>query len=376
MHKRLLSVLIPVCALAGLIMSPLRESPQAARVLGQPTVPACGVAAATASPAISATPGMHVTTPVPAGSARLQHLADIPLPGDTSRFDYQSFDPVTGQLYISHMDAGQLVVFDTTTQTVTGTVDDLPTVTGVLVVPELHRVFAAVAGDHQVAVIDTQALRVVARVGTIGFPDGLAYAPQARQVFVSDESGGGELVIDAVTNQIVTTIDIGGEAGNTHYDAGSGCIVVAVQTQNQLVVVDPTTDQVVGKYEVKSGCQGPHGFLIDAPHRLAFVTCEGNATLLVVDLATMGVTATFATGDGPDVLAFDPGWGRLYVASEAGTVSIFDERGDTLHAVGDYRAPHAHSVAVDPATHLVYLPLEDIDGRPVLRIMAPMQPGN
>ena len=33
--------------------------------------------------------------------------------------------------------------------------------------------------------------------------------------------------------------------------------------------------------------------------------------------------------------------------------------------------PHAHSVCVDPATHLVYLPLENVGGRPVLRIMEP-----
>jgi hypothetical protein len=31
--------------------------------------------------------------------------------------------------------------------------------------------------------------------------------------------------------------------------------------------------------------------------------------------------------------------------------------------------PHAHSVAVDPRTHLLYFPLQDIGGRPVLRIM-------
>ncbi len=376
MRRGVLSALIAIIVIIRVVLFPHLASPQAAHVLGPAKVPACNVAATTASPTISATPGMHGTTPVPAGSARLQHLADIPLPGYTSRFDYQNLDSTTGRLYISHMDAGQLVVFDTTTQTVTGTVDDLPTVTGVLVVPELHRVFAAVAGDHQVAVIDTRDLRVIARLGTIGFPDGLAYAPQTRQVFVSDESGGGEVVIDAVTNQVVTTIDIGGEAGNTHYDAGSGCIVVAVQTQNQLVVVDPTTDQVVGKYEVKNGCQSPHGFLIDAPHRLAFVTCEDNATLLVVELTTMQVTATLATGDRPDVLAFDPGLNMLYVASEAGVVFIFDARGGTLDPVGDYRAPHAHSVAVDPATHLVYLPLEDIDGQPVLRILAPPNPGS
>jgi len=190
-----------------------------------------------------------------------------------------------------------------------------------------------------------------------------------EQVFVSDEAGGGELVIDATTNNVVTTIDMGGEAGNTHYDPGSGCILVAVQNVNQLAVIDPTADRLVARYDVGADCQTPHGFLIDAPRRQAFVSCEDNATVLVVDLQTMTVTATYPVGEGPDVLAFDPGWRRLYVASESGVVSIFDVGERSLTPIAAYEAPHAHSVAVDPDTHLVYLPLENVEGKPVLRIL-------
>jgi DNA-binding beta-propeller fold protein YncE len=303
-------------------------------------------------------------------------VADVPLHGAAARFDYQSLDATTGRLYIAHMGAGQLVVVDTRAQEVIGTVGDLPSVTGVLAIPELHRVYAAVAGAHEVAVIDARTLTVVARLGEIGFPDGLAYDPQARQVFVSDESGGGEVVIDAATNRVLTTIDIGGEAGNTQVDPGSGCIVVAVQSRNELVAIDPKGDKVVGRYPLSNDCQGPHGFTLDAADRRAFVTCEDSAVLLDVDLTTMQVVATFPVGKGPDVLAFDAGWGRLYVASEAGTVSIFDARTGALHPAGEYTAPHAHSVAVDPATHRVYLPLENVDGRPVLRILEAVPPAN
>jgi len=290
--------------------------------------------------------------------------------------EYQSLDPATGRLYVARMGAGQLVVVDTRTRKVVGTVGDLPTVTGVLVVPELDRVYAAVAGAHEVAVIDAETLTVLARLGTIDFPDGLAYAPQVGQVYVSDESGGGELVIDADSNTVVTMIDIGGEAGNTQYDAESGCVLVAVQTRNQLVAIDPRRDAVVGRYPMTEECKGPHGFTLDTVARHAFVSCEDSAVLLDVDLTTMQVSATYPVGDGPDVVAFDPGWKRLYVASESGTVSVFDERNGALEPVGAYEAPHAHSVAVDPATHLVYLPLENVDGRSVLRIMSATQPAN
>jgi len=304
----------------------------------------------------------------------LHPIVDVPLPGAATRFDYQSLDETTGRLVIAHMGADQIVVFDTATQQVVGTVGDVTTPTGVLAVPELGRIFAAAAGSGDIAIIDADRLAVIAHVGQIGFPDGLDYVPAVKQLFVSDESGGGELVIDATTNDVVMTIDIGGEAGNTHYDPGSGCILVAVQSQNQLAVIDPTIDRLVGRYDLDVGCETPHGFLVDAPRRQAFVTCEDSATLLVVDLRTMAVTATYPVGDSPDVLAFDPGWRRLYVASESAIVSIFAEVEQSLAPVGAYVAPHAHSVAADPRTHRVYLPLENVDGKPVLRVLAPAPP--
>ena len=58
--------------------------------------------------------------------------------------------------------------------------------------------------------------------------------------------------------------------------------------------------------------------IIWTPSRRAFITCEGNAALVVVDLNTARILATDTVGDVPDVLAFDAGWQRLYVASRAG----------------------------------------------------------
>ncbi len=331
---------------------------------------ACGGGGATpTAPPSTSSPAAAPASP-PA-TPPLRPVADLPLPGGATRFDYQQFDPASGRLYVAHMGDGALLVIDVATHTVVGSVAGLPGVTGVLALPDLGKIYASVTGDQRVAAIDAKTLAVSARLGSIGFPDGLAYAPSSHQVFVSDESGGGELVIDANTDRIVTTIDLGGTAGNTHFDPGSGCVLVAVQTRDELAAIDPTTDSIAARYPLDPDCQGPHGFLIDAPRRLAFVTCEENAKLFVVDLTAMRVTGTFPVGDGPDVQALDPGLGRLYVASESGTVSVFDERGGGLASAGDYRAPHAHSVAVDPATHLVYLPLENVNGKPVLRIMSP-----
>src|SRR6266511_3579750 len=70
----------------------------------------------------------------------------------------------------------------------------------------------------------------------------------------------------------------------------------------------------------------------------------------------MRVTAAYRVGRSPDALAFDLGLGRLYVGSESGTVTVFAERAGRLVRLGAGVMPHAHAVAVDPRTYLVYLP--------------------
>ena len=307
----------------------------------------------------------------PRGPLRL--LQDIPLPGPANRFDYQSVDPVVGRLYISHMNAGRVVVFDLDSSKVVAEVAGTPRVTGIWAVPPHHMVYASAAGQHEVVGIDDRTLKIVAHVGGIHFPDGIAYAPAEHKVFVSDESGDADVVIDARTNKKLSTIALGGEAGNTHYDSVSHCILVAVQTKNQLVAIDPATERIMARYDIP-GSDHPHGFTLDEPGRLAFITGEGNARLQVFDLRTMRVLSAHRVGDDPDVLAWDAGWRRLCVASESGVVSVFEVDGTEVRSVGEVRAPHAHSVSIDPRTHRVYLPLENVGGQPVLRVMTPQAP--
>jgi DNA-binding beta-propeller fold protein YncE len=303
--------------------------------------------------------------------ALLQTVADLPLPGHATRFDYQSFDRATNRLYISHMGDGTLLVVDTRGRRVVAELHGFPVVTGVRVVPELHRLFASVTHTHEVIAVDTEALKIVAHIPDGDFPDGLAYAPEVRKVYVSDESGGHETVIDALANRVVHTIDLGGEIGNTQYDGVSRHIFANVQTRNDLVEIDPATDSIVARHALAGG-KSPHGLHIVAPARLAFAACEGDAKLLVIDMETWKVTQVLDTGGEPDVLAFDDALGVLYVATESEIVSVFHLEGKSLEKRGDARVGRdAHSVAVDPATHEVYFPLKNVDGRPLLRIMKP-----
>jgi DNA-binding beta-propeller fold protein YncE len=304
-------------------------------------------------------------------SGPLRTVADITMPGPPVRFDYQSFDAGSGRLYIAHMNADHLVLFDTSTRKVFANIGGFTRVHGVWVVPELARVFASVTGEHEVAAVDTQTLRTVAKVGPINYPDGIAYAPGPKRVFVSDEHGSVDAVIDAQTNDLIKKIQLGGGAGNTIYDPTSQRILVAVHEKNDLAVIDPVKLEIIGRYPLP-GLKEPHGIALDVVNRLAFVAGAGNHMLAVVDLTDMKVLGAYPVGDDPDVLAFDPGLKQLYVSAESGEVWVYRENGESLVEVGHFSMPHAHTVCVDPKTHLVYFPLENIGGHPVLRIMEPV----
>jgi len=329
------------------------------------------------SNAASASPSSPVSSTDGNGAAALtanlplRTLSDVPLSGGTTRLDYQSLDSENGRLYIAHLGSDLMTVFGVNKQTIIGDVKDLKRVHGVLAVPELHRVYASATGSNELAVIDDSKLQVIARAPAGDYPDGVAYAIKANKIYVSDLHGKTDTVIDAKTNQVVTTIALGGGAGNTQYDSVSEHIFVTVHGKNELAEIDPNKDRVIGRYPLP-GCRGSHGLNIDSEHRLAFVACEENAKLAVFDLDAKKMTAIHPVGADPDVLAFDRGLGRLYVSAESGVISIFDRRGRNLEKIGEgFFAANAHTVAVDQRTHRVYFPLQNVGGKPVLRIAVP-----
>ena len=307
----------------------------------------------------------------PEGNGLLKKVVDIPLPGGATRFDYQSLDAAAGRLYFSHMGDGRLMVFDVHAEKLVTNLPGFPTMTGVLAVPSLKRVYGSVTANHEVAVVDTESLNVIARIPDGKFPDGLAFSPETKKLYVSDESGGVETVIDTVSNQKLRAIPLGGEAGNTQYDPTAHLIYVAVQTKNQFVAIDPQTDKIVARYDLKKG-RHPHGFYINGSENRAYISCQDDNKLIVFNLETHTEEEVFPVESDPDVLAFDPELHLLYVACESGGVSMFKTEGGKLSKLGDAPVgPNSHTVAVDPATHKVYFPLKNINGKPLLRIMVP-----
>ena len=300
-------------------------------------------------------------------------FATVPLPGPPGRFDYQSLDSRTGLLYIAGLGRNSLLVLNTRTKQLVADLPGFPHAHGVLVVPSLHRVYVTVSPKGRsrtghLAVVDTDSFRTIAMIPTGLHPDGLDRDPATGRLFVSNEWGNSLTVIDIRSNRPIGTVPLGGEVGNTRLDAATGQIVSLVQSTGDLVNINPSTLKIVQRIPLP--CHWPHSlFLLVHPHR-AFVTCEKDDRLLSVNLDNEKISPPLSTGEKPDVLAWDPEDRRLFVASESGIVSVYQEQAGRLSEISSqFLGTAAHTILFDPENRQLYLPLENAGGRPVLRIL-------
>jgi YVTN family beta-propeller protein len=304
-------------------------------------------------------------------AGELKRLASIELPGPSGqRFDYLTIDYDDHYLFCAHLGAGKLYVIDLQTNKVVKTISDLPGIEGIEYAPDVKKVYTSNWHEDQIGVIDVKTLEIIKKIPTESKPDGSAYAVPFHKLYVSDERAKAVAVVDTTRDEVVRMLRFDSETGMPQYDPVAKKIYVNLQDQNALAVINPENDQVVGTHRAGK-CKGNHGMVLDAEHRRAFLACEENSLLTVLDLDTFEPIAYFSLPGGADVVKFDPGLNRIYVACYSGVISVFEQK-DPQHyrKVGDVGVAHAvHSIAVDTETHRVYAPEQEQDGIPVARLM-------
>src|SRR5215472_4454394 len=294
---------------------------------------------------------------------------DLPGPGG-KRFDYLTIDANDGYLISAHLAADQTYVIDLATNKVVATVTDTPGAEGVEYVPELKKFYTSNAHDNTIGVVDLRQMKVIKKLKTESKPDGSAYAAPFHKLYISDERGKAEAIVDVAKDEIVKTLRFDSETGMPQYDPVARKVYVNLQDQNIFAVIDPLTDQVSGRYPVGK-CKGNHGMTLDPEHHRAFLSCEENNLMTVFDLDKHEPIAYLEMADGPDVIKFDPGLRRIYVACYSGAISVFhQDDADHYRKLEDFRVQHAvHTVAVDLKTHRLYTPEQEEDGKPVARMV-------
>ena len=300
----------------------------------------------------------------------LKPAGAIELPGPKGkRFDYLTIDYDRSLLLSTHLGAGLLYAIDTRTNKLVKTFENLPGIEGVEIAPDVKKAYTSNWHENKIGVLDLEQMKLIRKIPTESKPDGIAYAAPFHKIYVSDERAHAEAVVDVTKDEIVTVLHFNSETGNPRYDPVSKRVYVNLQDKNVIAEIDPATDKEVAEYPVGK-CQGNHGMALDSEHRLAFLSCEGNDLMTVFRLDTHQPIAFFPQAKGGDVIAYDPGLKRIYVACYDGFISVFQED-DPAHfrKLGDVPvARKVHSLAVDVNTHRVYAPQQEENGAPAARI--------
>jgi DNA-binding beta-propeller fold protein YncE len=301
----------------------------------------------------------------------LKKIGMIDLPGKSGkRFDYLTIDYKHHYLLSAHLGADVLYVIDTKTNKLVKMITGTPGIEGVEYVQELNKVYTSNWKDQTIGVIDMNKMEVIKKIPAMEKPDGSAYASHFKKLYVSDERAKTLIVIDVNTDEIIKKISFKSETGMPQYDSVTKKIYLNLQDENIFVVINPETDNVIGRYPV-GNCKGNHGMALDMEHRLAFLSCEGNDQLTVLNLDTYTPVAFLKMASGADVVKYDPGLKRIYVACYDGFISVFHED-DPAHFTKQEDFPvekRVHSLAVDVFTHRVYTPEQEEDGRSVSRMI-------
>jgi YVTN family beta-propeller protein len=275
-----------------------------------------------------------------------------PLPGDGG-WDYLSVDPAARLLYQSR--ATHVAIVDMASGKIVGDIADTPGVHGIALAADLGRGYISAGITNRVKVFDLRTRAVIDNIAVGTKPDAILYDPYSHRVVAFNGGSDDASVIDTVTNAVVATIELGGGPEFARSD-GTGHIFVNLEDKNQLAVIDMATLKVTARWALP-GCDGPSGLALDVAHQRSFSVCS-NAAMTILDTHDGRAVATLPIGHGVDGAEFDPSLQDAFSSNGEGTLTVVHESDPEHFAVIQTlaTAKGARTLALDPATHRLYLP--------------------
>lgn len=290
----------------------------------------------------------------------------IRVPDTKKGFDYLEVDRPLKRLLADHTRNGTLDVFDLPDGKLRKSVP-VGTAQGVAVDADRNKYYVTVSDKKDLAIIDRQTLEVVDQISLPDAPDSLVYNPKNGLVYVDRDDGNDVWVVDPTAKKIVETVSIPTGPEYVVYDPASDRIYQNIKSTPLMVVIDPSTNKPIGTWSTEPA-QKPHGLAIDSETKRLFVA-GANGKLAVLDVASGKVLSSADILPGVDQIAFDSGSKRIYCASGRAGLSVLEETETGVKSLGNVATPAgAHTLAVDPDTHAVWIAYAKEDEAYVARL--------
>jgi len=277
----------------------------------------------------------------------------VPLTGTQGKFDFIKIDASRNRLLACHTGNGSLDVIDLVSSAL---IKSVPTgaAQGVAIDEAGGRYFVSVSKPPQLVVVDANALTITATIPLPGPADLDAYDATTKRVFVCNDANPELWLINPDTKELLFTYTYPSKGlEDLAFDAGDAHLVQNFKEASLLGEINPTTGELLAKWPT-SPALNPHGLAMTGPNSV--LVSGGVGTLVLIDLTTGQVLSSAAIAPKVDEVAYDLTFHRAYCASGEGSISVVALDGNKLKSLGNVSSsPGAHSVAVDPRTHAVWI---------------------
>jgi DNA-binding beta-propeller fold protein YncE len=285
-------------------------------------------------------------------------FVDFPAHVGSGGFDHAAVDGPRDRLYVAHTANDAVDVVNLAARRYLGSIPGLTAVAGALVAEQAGLVFTSNRGENTVGIVTATEPREVVKVGVGMRPNGLAYDPGRGRLLVAhvgDAAVTGSCsvsVLDVPGRRRILDVPVPGRTRWAVFDPVADAFHVNIADPAQIVVVG-AADPVTVRRVVPMPHAGPHGLDLDVARRRLFCACDAGV-LVEVDADTGEIIAAEKLAGGPDVVCFDAGLGRVYVAvGDPGVLEVFDTA-PLRRRQSVATEPGAHTLALDPARHHVW----------------------
>ena len=284
--------------------------------------------------------------------AEMKILKTIPVGGEGG-WDYLTVDAAGHRLFLSR--GTRVDVLDLNTGKVTGEIPNTPGVHGIALNHALGKGYVSAGRDNSVVVFNLSDLKVEGKIAAGKNPDFILFDEPSNRVITFNGGSADATLIDAKTGTVAATLPLGGKPEAAVSD-GTGKVYVNIEDTAELVAIDARAAKVLRRIKI-TGCDEPSGLAIDVKHSLTFSGC-GNKVMAVTSLDSGKVVAAIPIGAGVDGNGFDAERGLAF-SSNGGDGTLTVARGTpgghfaVVQTVPTQRG--ARTMAVDPATHHVFL---------------------
>lgn len=283
--------------------------------------------------------------------------------GGDGGWDGLTLDAPTHRLFVTRSD--RVVVVDARAGSTLGTIPDTEGVHGVALDRDTGKGFTSNGRGNSVTKFDLASLKVEGVFPIPGTnPDAILFDKASGEVWTFNGKSHDATALKPGDGRVTATVPLGGKPEFAVSDE-RGRIFVNDEDHATLQVIDAMQHRVAATWKLDD-CEAPTGIALDDKSHRLFSVCA-NGHMAVTDSASGRHVATVPIGLGPDGVAYDAGFHRIYSSNgRDGTLTVVREQSPDRFEV-EATLPtqkSARTIALDPTDHRVYLAAATFDPAP------------